>query len=217
MKEKPSIEISFKKFIEKNNSFIDLTKPLDNSLEIYSSDDYSDPELEIKTWCSYMERGFHVSRILMGTQTGTHIDAPAHFVDGGAQMDSLMTGDLMGRYYLINVSDAISYKKISEEYTGEPFIFLKGHAGVIELPEELYNRLLELDAKIWVSAGECTVHGKEKFYFNRGIALKGKFLVEDLDPEKALSITKAGCIFALPLRLMRTSGAPCRVIAVEDQ
>ena len=217
MKDKTSLENSFNKFIEKNSSFIDLTKPLDNSLEIYSSDDYSDPELEIKTWCSYMERGFHVSRILMGTQTGTHIDAPAHFVDGGAQMESLMTGDLAGRYYFINTVDAASYKKIAEDYTGEPFIFLKGNTDTVELQEELFNCLLELVAKIWVAAGNFTVIGKDKFHFNRVIALKGKFLVEDLDPVKSLSITRSGCIFAMPLKLMQTSGAPCRVIAVEDR
>ena len=58
---------------------IDLTRKLDESLSIYSGGGYSDPPLQVEAWCTIAEQGFKVSRLSMGTQTGTHIDAPAHF------------------------------------------------------------------------------------------------------------------------------------------
>ncbi len=58
---------------------IDLTRKLDESLSIYSGGGYSDPPLLVESWCAIEEQGFKVSRLSMGTQTGTHIDAPAHF------------------------------------------------------------------------------------------------------------------------------------------
>ena len=57
---------------------LDLTKSLDQNLSIYIEGAYSDPPLQIETWCTIHEQGYKVSRLSMGTQTGTHIDAPAH-------------------------------------------------------------------------------------------------------------------------------------------
>lgn len=198
------------------NQVIDLTKSLDDTLEIYSSDDYSDPELEVKTWCSYMERGFRVSRIMMGTQTGTHIDAPSHFVDGGAFLHDLEPRELMGRYFFIDSTERILNRNIIEAYDKEPFLFIRGKESVIELKKDLFTLLLDLDARIWIAAGLFTLEGEDEFSFNRGAALRGKYIVEDLDMSAASLINRNGYIFTMPLRLVNTSGAPCRVIAVQD-
>jgi arylformamidase len=68
---------------------IDLTKSLDENLFIYTSGNYSDPHLQIEVWCTVQEQGYKVSRLSMGTQTGTHIDAPVHFIAGGATLEAL--------------------------------------------------------------------------------------------------------------------------------
>ncbi len=201
----------------RKHSFIDLTKPLDNTLETYSSQEYSDPELEVKTWCSYMERGFRVSRIKMGSQTGTHIDAPAHFIEGGEFMERLRPDELMGRYYYIDAAAIIPGDGIFTGYNGEQFIFISGSIPVTELPEGIFMQLLELPAKIWIAAGEFTIKGRPEFFFNRSLAEKGKFLVENLDLNAVRSVTGNGYAFALPLKLMDTPGAPCRLIVLPDQ
>lgn len=217
MKSNQSFENCFNELQNRNDSFIDLTRPLDDSLEIYSSEGYSDPELEIKTWCSYMEKGFRVSRIMMGTQTGTHIDAPAHFIEGGAFVNNLQTSDLMGRYYYIDAATGRFDKDTVSGFRDEPFLFIRGGRGATELTEKFFMLLLDLSAKIWITAGEFTIKEKPGFYFNRKLAEKGKFLVEDIDMNAAETVTGNGYAFALPLKLMDTPGAPCRLIVLPDK
>ena len=51
--------------------------------------------------------GANVSRIDFGSHTGTHVDAPKHFFDDGAGVDSLSLDVLMGPARLIAFSDAV--------------------------------------------------------------------------------------------------------------
>lgn len=65
---------------------IDITYPLDEQLLIYPGD----PVYKSTPWLS-MERGdlCNVSAVCMGCHTGTHIDAPAHFVKDAMTVDQL--------------------------------------------------------------------------------------------------------------------------------
>ena len=47
----------------------------------------------------------NVSRIDLGSHTGTHVDAPLHFMDGGAGVDELPLDVLIGPARLISVPD----------------------------------------------------------------------------------------------------------------
>ena len=80
-----------------------LTKVLDEDLAIYTSGSYSDPPLQIETCCTVQQQGFTVSRLSMGTQTGTHIDAPAHFALDGATLEALPVQALIGRYLWVDL------------------------------------------------------------------------------------------------------------------
>ena len=51
--------------------------------------------------------GANVSRIDMGSHSGTHVDAPKHFFDDGAGADTLPLDVLMGPARLIAVDDAV--------------------------------------------------------------------------------------------------------------
>lgn len=196
------------------DGIIDLTRPMDGSLQVYSMPDYTDPAFKINTWSTISERGFAVSQVIMGTQTGTHIDAPAHFLESGAKMSSLTANELMGRFFLIDTGDSGFDESIISKYNSEPFLFIKSCKEKAMLPRDFFERLLSLNARIWVVAGECGIAAEESFSFNRGLALAGKFLVEDLDPSMADKITSNGYIIAMPLKLMETGGAPCRVVVV---
>ena len=54
-----------------------------------------------------MPRGDHdnVSRISMGVHTGTHIDAPLHFLANGASIDTLPFSAMVGRCRVIEVAN----------------------------------------------------------------------------------------------------------------
>ena len=49
----------------------------------------------------------NVSRIDLGTHTGTHVDAPLHFMDGGAGVDELPLDVLIGPARLIAFGDEV--------------------------------------------------------------------------------------------------------------
>ncbi|CAG1013502.1 Kynurenine formamidase [Anaerolineales bacterium] len=190
---------------------IDLTKALDENLYIYSESGYSDPPLQIEDWCSVQSQGYKVSRVSLGTQCGTHIDAPSHFVEGGAGLGALPVDALMGKYLLLDLDDIVRSGNTEFDYQGEPILFLKSNIG-IKISEEIFNSLLALPCRVWVIVYDISVHRRDVFHFNRALAKADKYLVENVDEEAAMRVKRSGEIFVLPLRLVSTSGAPCRVV-----
>jgi len=59
--------------------WIDVSRMLDLALEIYPGD----PPLEIRSIATLDTHPYCLSHVAFGTHTGTHVDAPAHFIRGG--------------------------------------------------------------------------------------------------------------------------------------
>jgi arylformamidase len=192
---------------------IDLTKIIDENLYIYTQGQYSDPPFRMETWCTVESQGYKVSHLSLGTQTGTHIDAPAHFVASGAELDVLPVEALMGKYLWSDIN-AVEKDYVSGfGYRGEPILFLTSTASDHpEISEKIFDTLLKLPCKVWVIVYGIRITGQDPFYFNRMLAKAGKYLVEDVDEISAKRVRAGGEIIALPLRLANVSGSPCRVI-----
>src|SRR3954468_20882847 len=47
----------------------------------------------------------NVSKLVMGTHTGTHVDAPKHFFDDGAGVDALSLDLLIGRARVVEITN----------------------------------------------------------------------------------------------------------------
>ena len=106
----------------------DLTKPVNSDLEIYYHGDYSDPEFYAETWCTVESQGYWVSKLSLGTQTGTHIDAPAHFKSGAETLEALPIERLMGPYFLVNLDDVhpdLPPPSLVDEFERQQILFLK--------------------------------------------------------------------------------------------
>jgi len=200
----------------KRNTIIDLTKSLGKSFIPYSTGIYTDPPLEFNEWSSLAEEGFRVTRLSLGTQSGTHIDAPAHFLEEGAKLEDLSPDQLIGNFFLINLPCVVSASDIAEllkTYHNEKILFLR-------TPETLFTalsgaamqKILSLPPLLLVLAGAIEIQDTEPFTFNRLVAGAAKYLVEDLDEKEAQRISGHGEIFVGPLRLADASGSPCRVI-----
>jgi arylformamidase len=80
----------------------DITVPIRVGMPIYEGD----PTLSIEPW-SAMANGdsANVSFLHFGAHTGTHVDAPAHFIEGAARIDSLPFDVLIGPARVIRVPD----------------------------------------------------------------------------------------------------------------
>ena len=195
---------------------IDLTKPLDSTFIPFSSGEYTDPPLEISEWGAISNEGFRVSRLSMGTQTGTHIDAPAHFVEGGAMLETLSPDQLFGSFFLVDLPDRSSSTDVANRfaaYRQEQILFLRTSGNSTPyLSMEILQKILFLPPDLWILSGDIEIEQSAPFEFHRQIARAGKFLVEDLDQKAARQITGNGEVFIAPLRLIGVSGSPCRVI-----
>src|ERR1041384_8040642 len=71
----------------------DITVPIRSGMPIYEGD----PSLRIEAW-SDLSRGdsANVSFLHLGAHTGTHVDAPAHFIQGAGKTDALPLEVLIG-------------------------------------------------------------------------------------------------------------------------
>jgi len=85
----------------------DISLPISESLIVWPSD----PGMKI-TQTSRLDKGdmMTVSRLDMGAHTGTHVDAPCHFVQSGLGVDALDLDVLVGPALVVHVpeADAIS-------------------------------------------------------------------------------------------------------------
>jgi arylformamidase len=66
-----------------------------------------DPALSVERFSAIAAgREANVTRWASSVHIGTHVDAPAHFVEGGAGVDELSLKDLNGRAYVVNLPRA---------------------------------------------------------------------------------------------------------------
>jgi arylformamidase len=82
----------------------DVSVPLSSTTPTYPGD----PAIEIKQWRS-LARGdaANVSLMNFGLHSGTHVDAPAHFIEGGAKIESLRLESLIGEAEVVEVGNDI--------------------------------------------------------------------------------------------------------------
>ncbi len=198
---------------------LDLTRVMDEHLPVYTSGSYSDPPLQMETWCTIEQQGYAVSRLSLGTQTGTHIDAPAHFDPNGAALDALSLQALMGRYMwvdLLRLTQA-NLNELRSGYRQEGILFLtSSNPSMTETTEDVLRALLDLPCMVWLTVYDVQVVGREPLYFHRALAAAGRYLIEDVDEVTASRVRPGGELIALPLRLAGVSGSPCRVVVRQD-
>jgi arylformamidase len=78
----------------------DLSVPISGELPTYPSD----PGIKIDDWSKLTDGGgANVSSLSFGAHTGTHVDAPAHFIEGAKKVESLDLEVLMGEAQVIEV------------------------------------------------------------------------------------------------------------------
>jgi arylformamidase len=94
----------------------DVTVPLHNGLPTWPGD----PGIEIHD-CQSLANGdgANVSLLHFGAHTATHVDAPAHFIEGAAKVEALPLDALIGEAEVIEVSE--DRLVIDEEFIGANF------------------------------------------------------------------------------------------------
>jgi arylformamidase len=80
---------------------LDVSAPLRQGLPTYPNN----PEFELQPLKRIADGGSsNVSRLVLGTHTGTHVDAPRHFFDDGVSVDELALNLLIGRARVVEIN-----------------------------------------------------------------------------------------------------------------
>jgi arylformamidase len=89
----------------------DLSVSIQPGMPIYEGD----PGVQIQAW-SALAKGdsANVSFLHLGAHTGTHVDAPAHFIEGGRKIDALPLEMLIGPARVLRIPDEMT--EISSEF-----------------------------------------------------------------------------------------------------
>ena len=78
---------------------IDISLPISRTMPIWPGD----PRPQLTPVTSLDVEGVQVSQLLLGTHTGTHLDAPRHFIPGGRTIDQLDLNALVGVCRVVEV------------------------------------------------------------------------------------------------------------------
>lgn len=83
----------------------DISVPIHASMPVYEGD----PGVEVEAWSAFAKgNSSNVSLLNFGAHTGTHVDAPAHFIEGARKIDALPLEILIGPARVISVSEDAS-------------------------------------------------------------------------------------------------------------
>jgi arylformamidase len=201
---------------------LDVSVPLAAGIPAYPGN----PAFELQPIKRIAEGGSsNVSRLVMGTHTGTHVDAPRHFFESGAGVDALPLDLLLGRARVVEIGKrgGIGEEELAAAGLREDLrVLLKTSNSALWNGEgfhEDYTHLTEAGAKYLVAQGVKVVGidylSVEQFKkpgapAHHALLSQGVVIIEGLN----LAEAEAGMyeMYCLPLRVVGGDGAPARVI-----
>ncbi len=171
----------------------------------------------------------NVSRLDCGVHTGTHVDAPLHFVDGAAPVDRLPLKVLTGRAYVVDLRRATVLDAATLEASDIPprtrrILFRTRNSEYwARKGSEFQTDFVAVDPSgaEWLVRKGVQLVGidylsiapyKRSKETHRILLEKGVVVVEGLD----LSGVSQGryTLYCLPLKLIGSDGAPARAILI---
>lgn len=82
---------------------IDLSHPIVSGMQVTPGD----PAVHIAAALTRDIDGVEVAELSFGSHTGTHVDAPAHLIDGGRTLDAFSLDELVGDALIIDVANRV--------------------------------------------------------------------------------------------------------------
>lgn len=81
---------------------VDLSVPVGESTQVYPGD----PQVRLAPHATIERDGFNLLSVRMGSQSGTHVDAPYHFSETGRRIDELPLERFAGRAVIVDATAA---------------------------------------------------------------------------------------------------------------
>jgi arylformamidase len=191
---------------------IDVSVPVRPGMITYPGD----PEVRLERVSSIAAGDVvNLSRLDLGVHSGTHVDAPLHFLDGGASVETLPLDVLVGPCVVVEGLDPAAVPAGAER------VLFKTPNGRLWERDEFSEDFVALDAeaaRALVAAGVRLVGidylsiGDEEAH--RILLGAGIVAVEGLDLREAEPGDYR--LVCAPLKLVGAEGAPARVLLLRD-
>lgn len=198
---------------------IDATRPLIKDMLVYPGD-------VIPSFSQEDHGRYLISDLHMSSHTGTHIDAPTHYLKSGDTIDTIPFSNLIGRCRVIDMSDVgtlISAENLGGKLKGVKRLLLKTRFSRRDTFAEEYPSLaLDAASSITDNGIECVGIDSPSIEslncdgsVHRQLLSNGCIIIELLD----LSDVTEGDyeMVALPLRLAGLDGSPARVVLMKHE
>jgi kynurenine formamidase len=215
---------------------IDLSVPLREGIQTYPGD----PQLAFSPHSTVARDGFNLLNVHMGTQTGTHVDAPFHFEDDAPTLDALPLSRFLGPGLVADVREVGARNPITREHLAGPLAAVR--PGTIVLLHTGWSRhfgteryfdhpYLDADAcRALLDAGVRTIgidainldetpdddHPGVGFPVHHLIARAAGVICENLTNLAAVRSPQP-TVSLLPIAFVGTDGAPVRAVAYEER
>lgn len=213
---------------------MDLSHRVDEGTQVYPGD----PRVRLEPATTIAADGVNVLRVHLGSHSGTHVDAPYHFVEGGERVDAMDARLFVGPAVLMDVRGKGPRERITAEdlmlYEGE---LREGAIAVLQTgwdehfgTERYYDHpfldrraarmLLDAGVKTLatdaINVDETVVEGPhpEDFPVHRLILGAGGAIAENLTNLSSIGFPDP-LISLLPVKLGGSDGAPVRAVAME--
>lgn len=192
----------------------DVSRPLEENMLVFPGD-------LVPAFHQEKQNHYLISTLHLSSHTGTHIDAPSHYVAGGASIDCIPLDSLIGSCRIIDLKDCgtdITKKDlVGRTGTAQRLLLKTWFSGRHRFEEHFPS--LSIDAAEYLVSRKTRCVGIdspsiESFHCDGSVHRKllgaGCLVLELLD----LSGTDPGEfeMIALPLRLKGLDGSPARVL-----
>jgi len=216
---------------------VDLTRSIEEGMTTFHTDLHS--AVRIEQLGSIEEHGRDTRRITVGTHTGTHMDAPLHFIRGGESVENFSLHSLLGPVELIDLShlsknDPVSVSMLEREEIGQRTIFKFGWEDRWGNPDDFYNdypyltvdaaeylvdqgiELLGFDTPSPDSSSRPLDGGPNDSPVHKIFLRNNVILLEYLANLDRLDFEESWSVAALPMKIRGADGAPARVVAWKE-
>ena len=209
---------------------IDLTLIVSDEIPTFPGS----PQPSFIPWENVKEDGYNLELLFLSTHTGTHMDAPYHFLEKGAKIHEISLKKLVSEAVLIK-----SKKKGGESITKIDIQkFEKKHGKIVSFSSVIFytgwqrnlqkkyyftkNPGLSVSAAKYLASKKINLVGIDspsidlgtdsKFSVHQIFAKKGILIVENLASLEKIKSSKFHLV-VLPLKLKNATGSPVRAIA----
>ena len=212
---------------------IDLTLTISNKIPAFPGS----PHPHFIPWERIRDDGYNLELLFLSSHTGTHLDAPYHFLEKGAKIHEISLKKLVSNAVLIK-----SRKKSNESVTKTDIQkFEKKHGKIASFSSVIFytgwqrnlqkkyyftkNPGLSVSAAKYLASKKISLVGIDspsidlgtdsKFSVHQIFAKKGMLIVENLANLEKIKSSKFHLV-VLPLKLKGATGSPVRAIAFVD-